>query len=522
MTLSAAMMDRLTARGIDVELADRLGLESRRSRDGGEILAFPFKRRGELIRRKYRHFDNAEKKWGADPDRERSAWNEDCLRDESLRGLPLVITEGEFDAIHAIQAGHLRTISVPDGAPQKALDEDDLESSKKYSWLAAIKPEMHKDLVPEIILAVDGDEAGAALLQDLSVALGRFRCKFVTYPIAKDAEARGRRRLKDLNEVWEDYGQRGVIECIAKAQWLKVDGVFLMSQLPTPAPRRIFDIGFDALGDHFKLRMGDFSVWTGTPSSGKTTLVQDVAGRCAVNHGLKTAFASFEQSPLDHRRAFREWHAERREWQMTDAEKAAADAWIDEHFSFLVPGEDDDITLDWLLEKMEIAVVRFGAQWIIIDPWNEMDHQYDGRNEREDQYINRAVKTVRRFAKAFNVHVSIVAHPIKVQKLPNGTYPMPTLYDIHGGAVWHNKADLGVVMSRSSDVDTKVKVAKSRYHDLIGKPGTVIVQYCGDDRRFRETERLDPVARSPLPAEPDLLDPDVALPQPNYDASEFV
>jgi hypothetical protein len=46
----------------------------------------------------------------------RSFWNEDVLRDSSLAGEPLVITEGEFDALAAIQAGFLRTISVPDGA----------------------------------------------------------------------------------------------------------------------------------------------------------------------------------------------------------------------------------------------------------------------------------------------------------------------------------------------------------------------------------------------------------------------
>ena len=81
-------------------------------------------------------------------------------------------------------------------------------------------------------LYADGDENGAALLQDLSVLLGRFRCKFLTYPKARNPERCGRPRLKDLNEVLQEYGQKGVVETLTRAQWLKVDGVYRMSELP--------------------------------------------------------------------------------------------------------------------------------------------------------------------------------------------------------------------------------------------------------------------------------------------------
>jgi twinkle protein len=68
--------------------------------------------------------------------------------------------------------------------------------------------------VPEIILATDGDEPGAALMHDLSVLLGRYRCKFLTYP--KAPKDRGRERCKDLNEVLEDYGAKGVVQTVSR------------------------------------------------------------------------------------------------------------------------------------------------------------------------------------------------------------------------------------------------------------------------------------------------------------------
>lgn len=494
MTMSAAIMDRLTARGLDVELADKLGFASER-RAGGDCLVIPFRRDGQVVRRKFKFFDPPEGQspYSQDKGGVRCAWNEDALRDPSLAGLPLIITEGELDAMAALQCGYPRTISVPDGAPPPGeRSAEDLRDSAKYAWVADLKPLLHKDHVPEIIIAADGDENGAALLQDLSVLLGRYRCKFLIYPKAprEHRDRLGRHRCKDLNEVLQFYGQKGVVETLAKAEWLKVDGVYPMSALPPVPARAIYDIGFEAFGEHFKLRMGDFSVWTGIPSHGKSTFLNDVMCRVANAHGLKIGWASFEQQPqTDHRRYLRTWFAQTKPSFWSPQLLEEADAWIDQHHVFLHPKEDEDVTVDWLLEKAEVAVVRHGARVIVADPWNEMDHEYDMRAMTEAQYINRSIKEVRRFARAFGIHFAIVAHPTKLQKGADGRYPMPSLYDINGGAVWHNKADLGVIVHRESEDDTRVKTAKSRYHDIIGRPGSVMMQFCGDDRRFRETER---------------------------------
>lgn len=488
MTMSLSMLERLAGRGLDVELATKLGFESV-VRDGGEALAIPFVRGGEVVRRKYRWF-REERRWSQDKGAVRCAWNEDCLRDTTLREQPLIITEGELDALTALQCGFARTISVPDGAPPPGeRTADDLASGQKYAWLRDIEGLLKRDLVGEIILAVDGDENGAALLQDLSALLGRFRCKFLAYPKARDPEARGRARCKDLNEVLQDWGAKGVVETIARAQWLQVDGVYRMSDLPPLPPARIYDIGFDAFGEHYRMRLGDLAVLTGIPGMGKTTWIQDVVCRVCDKHNLRAGWASFEQAPQrDHRRAFRTWYLERPQRDQTEVDKANADAWIDRHHVFVVPGEDDDVTLEWLLEKLEVAVTRYECQVLIVDPWNEMDHLWD-RSETETQYIARAIKTLKRFARAFQVHLIIVAHPAKMQKGADGKYPAPSLYDISGSANWFNKADIGLVVHKISADDTTVKTAKSRYHEIIGRPGEVTMQFCADDRRFRETER---------------------------------
>lgn len=495
MTLSVRAMEWLEARKLDIELADRLGLASRGG-SGSEVIIYPFLREGRIIGRKYRPLvpEEGKPRFWRDKGDILSFYNEDCLRDDTLVALPLVITEGQDDCIAAIQSGHLRSVSVPDGAPEKPVQ--DIAESAKYAFIDDAFGLLKMDRVNEIILAVDGDSAGAALLHDLAVKLGKSRCKFVTYPKAKDSETRGRDRLKDLNEVLEDYGPAGVRAVLSRASWLKIEGVYKLSEMPPLPDSTIYDIGFEALSEHLKIRLGDFSVWTGIGGYGKTTVLNDLLNRIVQRYGIVVAWASFEQDPQrDHRRAFRSWYHEDWERSLSEAQRAEADAWIDQHHRFLVPNDDEDATLDWVLDRMEAAVVQHACKILVIDPFNEIEH-CKAPGESDVDYINRAVRLLRRFAKRFQVHVIVVAHPTKMPRMDDGRYMMPGLSDVSGGAVWRNKATQGVVVHLVDRDTTMIKVDKVKYREVLGTPGAVLLAYNQQTRRFVETERnaeaLDP------------------------------
>ncbi|MNT48670.1 hypothetical protein D3C72_1854640 [compost metagenome] len=138
---------------------------------------------------------------------------------------------------------------------------------------------------------------------------------------------------------------------------------------------------------------------------------------------------------------------------------------------------------------MEASVVRYGARIIMIDPWNELEHSRK-HGETETEYTGRAIRSLKRFAKAFRVHICVIAHPTKSVKDADGKYKMPTLYDIAGSANWYNKCDLGVIVHRETADDTLIKVQKSRYHETIGKPGEVRMQFSTESKKFIETERV--------------------------------
>ena len=477
----------LEGRGLNVErLAQKWeSLE----RAGGEAVKIPFLTNGKVVGHKYRWFTHPDRKWTAEWLIGPVAYNADCLRDDKMVGRPLIITEGEIDCESVLEAGYQRVISVPNGCAgaSEGRSDEELTSAKAYEWLRQLGPLLALDRVKEIILAVDGDDAGAKLLQEIATQLGRARCKFIQYPKTQ-WPGRGRERCKDLNEVLQEYGVKGVQKTLQQAQWVAMNGVALMGDLPPVATPETFQIGFALLGDHYRMRCGDLCVITGTPGSGKSTFLNDVCCRVANEYGIRVAWASFEQMPQrDHRRSLRSWYVEKLPRNMTTADIARADDWIDRHHVFIVPDEEEDADLEWLLDCMEAAVVRYEAKIICLDPWNEIV-QARGSRETETDYTSRALRQLKRFAKRFQVHVVVVAHPTKLQRV-NGEYPIPTLYDIAGSANFSNKTDVGLVVHKQDEDTSLVKVLKSRYWDEIGKPGGVLMQYCLDDRRFRETER---------------------------------
>lgn len=460
----------LEARGLDPELASRIGFGISNGR-----IEIPYVRNGKLVYRKYRNI--AKKGFSCDAGQEPFFWNIDVLKDESLVGHPLIITEGEFDALAAIQAGYPRTISVPNGGP-KAKDEE-----RTFGYL----DDVGKDLrgVEEVILAVDNDEVGTNLLEALSLQLGRARCKWIRYP----------KGCKDLNQALEVYGVRGVKAALETATWIKVNGVYLLDGLPPLSEKVAYDIDIPGMEKHINLRLGDFSVWTGIPGSGKTTFLTDVMCRVVDKHGFKVAFASFEQPPqTEHRRALRTWKMGKYQKFMTDAEKAEADRWIQDRFVFIVPDEDDDVSLKWVMEKCAAAVLRHGVHAIVIDPWNEMDHDVQP-GQTETQYTSMAIRQFRRFAKKHNVHLAMVVHPAKMSRDKNGKYAIPSLYDISGSSHWYNKTELGIVVHRGNaeaGESAQIIIAKTKYESEIGVRGVVDVLYMPDTGRYQVKQTYRP------------------------------
>jgi len=447
----------LESRCLEAEKAYRYGI----AQSKGSIV-IPYLVNGETVNRKYRSL--TEKKFWQDGGKQ-VVWNHDVLMDDSIKS-PLLITEGEFDALAAIQCGHVRTISIPNGGTEGTVN---LEYLDQIDHL----------LPAEIILGFDNDPVGHNLLEQVSNYLGKARCRFLRYP----------KGCKDLNDALMKYGEKGVKETLSRAEWVSVKGHYSMSELAPLPYREPMRAGMGKIDDHIRLRLGDFSVWTGVPGHGKTTFLNDYMNRIIEGYNLKICFASFEQNPqTDHKRALRTWYSGKLVKNMGQSEIEAADAWIDKRYMFIVPDESDTANLEWLIEQMEIVVLRHGVRIIVIDPWNEMEHNR-ANGETMTEYTGRAIRHLKSFAKNRGVHVAVVAHPAKMMRDKSGKYPIPTLYDISDSSHWANKADLGVVIHRCPEKGDTVRNVKSRYHLEIGTPETIDITFSQHTGRYTTIDR---------------------------------
>jgi twinkle protein len=493
----------LHQRGIDPETVVRLGIYTGSSREGengetsvvpdenGNIVVFPFMEHGRAVAEKYRA---AHKRFWQRAGGRRTFWNADVLDDPALDHMPLIITEGEIDALTAIDCGFPLTVSVPDGAPavrdgENPEDLEDVDPERerdgKFEFVWNNRERIKR--VKRFILAVDNDPPGRRLAAELVRRLSASRCMFVTYPEG----------CKDLNDVLRQYGRDAVTKCLTEAKPYPVKGLYRLSDYPDVGEPVTYSTGWAGVDDYLRLWLGELMVVTGIPGHGKSTWVMNLCVNLASRHGWVCAVASFEiptvpalryklrlavsERPKDH------WNR-----QIVDE----ADGFIQRHFVFIdddpAGGGDEDLTLEWLLERAADAVLRDGAKVLVIDPWNEVEHARP-KNESETQYVNRALRMIRRFALRYGVLAIVVVHPTKdVGK--DGNSRVPTLYDCEGSAAWYNKPDHGVVIDVPNPVqnETVVWVKKARF-SWSGKKGDVTLEYVPDIEGYRSLGNATPL-----------------------------
>ena len=475
----------LEKRGISPDMAEKLGWLSCDGKKAGWI-ALPFLRKGKKVNTKYRRIFKVadEQNFEQDKGGEQCFYNLEALEAleklpaDELRTLQVVITEGELDCAVALQCGYL-AVSVPSGAPGKPVEG---EESTKYDFLK----DFPKFAVA--LLAVDDDPAGHALRHDLAQRIGRHRCKWAQYP--KDC--------KDLCDIFVRYGKKGIdVVLREKAKFLNVGGLFRMHELPAEPELPAYPCGIGNVSEMVKLRMGDFTVITGKPSGGKTSFVGALVCNMVKLYGWQICLASFEHRARGtQERMLRTAFIGRRpkdhfgNTQWTAQDIAAADRWISANFSLVVPDRQSEemITLKWLLERVRAAITQFGAQLIVIDPWNELDHDRP-HGMSLTEYTGFAIKELKRIAAQYLVHVIVVAHPAKPDKKLSPQEWNPTLYDISDSAHWYNKCDLGIVIHRKrNDEDTKwatlVDVQKVRDWGEIGYEGQKYLEYLPESGNY--------------------------------------
>jgi twinkle protein len=162
---------------------------------------------------------------------------------------------------------------------------------------------------------------------------------------------------------------------------------------------------------------------------------------------------------------------------MEEEELLDAYDWIAQHF-FFVRAEDESPTIDWCIQALVSSVLRYGVNAVILDPYNEFDHQRP-TGMTETEYVSQMMSKIKRFAQNYSCHIFFVAHPAKMRRSHDGSFPMVEPYDIAGSANFANKSDVILIVERDftkGSSDVRVHTKKMRFKQS-GQIGVVDLEY---------------------------------------------
>lgn len=427
-------------------------------------IVFPYSVGGKIVNRKYR---SQKKMFMQEKDALPSLFNIDAVTAMDR----VVVVEGEMDVLAMHEAGYPQVVSLPNGAPAPNVVNDE----KRYLPL-----ETHAELLEKVerfILAGDMDAPGLALREELARRLGRHRCWLVTWPEG----------CKDCNDTLMKHGADAVRQAIEDAEPYPIEGLYRVTEDTLLALRRrqkppTMTTGVGVLNKILKLPSdGRLIVVLGPPNHGKTPFVRHLAVHTMEKHDRRWAVFSPEMRPWERFAAScAEWLVGKRFWPprgdpsmidqaeqaMTDEELRNAASWLKRRLVMLVnDAERQPPTIDWLLEMARAAILRDGITDLWVDPWNEMSHQRPP-NLREDEYIGQSLQRIIALGNRHGCNCWINVHPVTLRLKPGEKMQPPGPYDIAGGAMFFNKADVMLTVFRPADTPlTQVIVRKAKDYE---------------------------------------------------------
>ncbi len=382
----------LKLRGISPEVWKQRGVGESKGN-----IAFPYHENGKVVLVKFRkpekYTGEGQKAW-REAGGKAVFWGMELCRP----GKPLIITEGEFDALSLAEVGLVNVVSVPSGA------EDLTCVDNCWDWLEQFR---------KIIIWPDNDDPGKAMAENLVKRLGAYRCAIVESD------------CKDANECLYKHGPEGVIECVDNAKDYPIAGLKRLSDV------KAFD--YDGL-TRIKSSVGlinkytagyiggQVSIWTGDSGGGKSTFAGQELLEAIEQNIAVCAYSGELPGPV-----FRYWidlqaagssnvkekyDTLRGEYvPFVDNETAAKiRAWYRD--LFYLCDDNDDITDSTVLELFEYAYKRHGCKVFLID--NLMSTAIDGSESDYYRKQSEFIRKTKQFARNYDVHVHIVAHPRKL------------------------------------------------------------------------------------------------------------
>lgn len=440
--------------------------------DGKGNIAFPYIKDGVQVAVKYRPARKVNKG-------EMKMWREEGTDTTTLFGMQtvngdtLTICEGECDCLALYEAGIRNVVSVPNG-------------SEDLNWVEANFACLEQ--FKTIYLCGDNDEPGRDMVQNLIPKLGEWRVKVVELP----------EDCKDANEVLVKHGKQVITKAFDNAKEIPIEALVRMAEVKAFDLDKIIKVPSGIRGLDRKIggfMMGQISVWTGINGSGKSTLIGQLLIETIENGFNVCAFSGELPNPL-----FRYWielqmagpeHISHKYDFVLEGDRPYVDtqtatkirAWY--YDKFFLYDSMSSIDIDSVMRVFTTAARRHNCKVFLVDNLMMLiGGTGDDYYRRQSEFI----KIITAFAKKYDVHVHVVAHPRKT----NGRV---TKMDVSGSGDITNLADnvFGIhrmtnddredkSMAGYAECDALIDVFKSRFTGR--QEITIGLKFHEDSKRF--------------------------------------
>lgn len=429
-------------RGISKKTVDYVGVKEKNN-----CVVFEYKNElGEHVSNKYRRTkkpkDNkSPKMWFEKDTNINTLFNMDKVNPSE----PLLICEGEFDCLSAIESGFRNSVSIPSGV------------NGTNEWLTTNWTFLEQ--FEEIIIWFDNDEAGLKGSREVYNRLSNNSVKIVSYT-----------EFNDINEVLHHKGKQEVLEAILKAQTPIIEGIYTLDNIEdfNIYEAEKLKTGIHAIDSKIVgMVFGSLNVFTGRNGAGKSTILNQIYVGEALRQRQKVFIFSGELvasnvkdwllstlANIDHFAEFTTKDGIKYKRVTKEARSLITDRIKDKVFLY---GEDD-YNIDTIISKMEILAKRFGVKVFCIDNLMVIED-----NEKDEYKVQTSiVKKFKNFAKKYNAIVHLVAHPRKSQNIDVNKD------DVAGSANITNLADYVTSIERKFNEDgtdniTKLSILKNRH-----------------------------------------------------------
>jgi twinkle protein len=430
-------------------------------------ICFNYYRDSVLVNIKFR---GPQKSFKMVKDAELIFFNLDSVKGEE----EIVIVEGEMDCLSLHEAGIHNSVSVPNGASMGSQKLEYLDNC----WEAF-------EGAKRIVLAVDSDDAGLSLREELARRLGKERCYTVGYPDG----------CKDANDVLLKHGKEAVQALIQNKKEWPIEGIITMEEMYDtvsswyehgyPPGARTGIPGFDEL---LTFSPGQVTTITGIPGHGKDEFTNWIMAALSEKEKWTWGVCGFEEEAAQTvTKLIEKFIGKSFDFRRDPSQRISVSEYergiyfVDKYFYFFNT-EMIECDIDSLLEIADRLVVKYGIKGLVLNPWNWIEkNMMDQMSETE--FVSWVYTKVIRWARKRGAHVIIIAHTTKIQKdKDTKKYEVPNLYSISGSANFYNKTHNGVTIYRDEEtVDVYVQKVKQSW---LGQKGFSTYRYNTFTRQY--------------------------------------